>query len=102
MASLLLTAGEPGKRYALPNASIMIHQPSGGASGQASDIAIHAREILRVRERLNRMYQKHTGIRELETIGKKIDFVPFFFIIKKKKEKQLADTVFYYFMEQKK
>ncbi|KAG2185555.1 hypothetical protein INT44_002348 [Umbelopsis vinacea] len=68
MASLLLTAGEPGKRYALPNASIMIHQPSGGASGQASDIAIHAREILRVRERLNRMYQMHTGIRELETI----------------------------------
>jgi ATP-dependent Clp protease protease subunit len=72
MASLLLTAGEPGKRYALPNASIMIHQPSGGASGQASDIAIHAREILRVRERLNRMYQKHTGIREMETIGKKL------------------------------
>ncbi|KAH8549155.1 Clp protease [Umbelopsis sp. PMI_123] len=73
MASLLLTAGEPGKRYALPNASIMIHQPSGGASGQASDIAIHAREILRVRERLNRMYQKHTGIRELETIEKMME-----------------------------
>jgi ATP-dependent Clp protease protease subunit len=48
----------------------MIHQPSGGAAGQASDIAIHAREILRVRERLNRIYQKHTGIRDLETIGK--------------------------------
>lgn len=78
MASLLLTAGEPGKRYALPNASIMIHQPSGGASGQASDIAIHAREILRVRERLNRMYQKHTGIRELETIGKKIEVIRLF------------------------
>lgn len=62
--------GEPGKRFALPNASIMIHQPSGGASGQASDIAIHAREILRVREKLNRIYQKHTGIRDLETIGK--------------------------------
>ncbi|CAO3694948.1 unnamed protein product [Umbelopsis ramanniana] len=73
MASLLLTAGEPGKRYALPNASIMIHQPSGGASGQASDIAIHAREILRVRERLNRMYQMHTGIRELETIEKMME-----------------------------
>ncbi|CAO3680168.1 unnamed protein product [Umbelopsis vinacea] len=73
MASLLLTAGEPGKRYALPNASIMIHQPSGGASGQASDIAIHAREILRVRERLNRMYQKHTGIREMETIEKMME-----------------------------
>lgn len=61
--------GEPGKRFALPNASIMIHQPSGGAAGQASDIAIHAREILRVRERLNRIYQKHTGIRDIETIG---------------------------------
>lgn len=48
----------------------MIHQPSGGASGQASDIAIHAREILRVRERLNKIYQRHTGIREIETIGK--------------------------------
>lgn len=47
----------------------MIHQPSGGAAGQASDIAIHAREILRVRERLNRIYQKHTGMRDLETIG---------------------------------
>lgn len=62
--------GEPGKRYALPNSSIMIHQPSGGASGQASDIAIHAREILRVRERLNRIFQKHTGIRDLDAIGK--------------------------------
>jgi ATP-dependent Clp protease protease subunit len=63
-------SGEPEKRYALPNASIMIHQPSGGAAGQASDIAIHAREILRVRERLNRIYQKHTGIRDIETVGK--------------------------------
>ncbi|ORE17795.1 Clp protease [Rhizopus microsporus] len=73
MGSLLLTAGEAGKRFALPNASIMIHQPSGGAAGQASDIAIHAREILRVRERLNRIYQKHTGIRELETIEKMME-----------------------------
>ncbi|CEP19481.1 hypothetical protein [Parasitella parasitica] len=73
MGSLLLAAGEPGKRYALPNASIMIHQPSGGAAGQASDIAIHAREILRVRERLNRIYQKHTGIRDLETIEKMVE-----------------------------
>ena len=47
----------------------MIHQPSGGAAGQASDIAIHAREILRVRERLNRIFQKHTGIRDIDTIG---------------------------------
>ena len=70
MGSLLLAAGEPGKRYALPNASIMMHQPSGGASGQASDIAIHAREILRVRERLNRIYQKHCNVKDLEAIGK--------------------------------
>lgn len=70
MGSLLLASGEPGKRYALPNASIMMHQPSGGASGQASDIAIHAREILRVRERLNRIYQKHCKVKDLEAIGK--------------------------------
>ncbi|KAI9281041.1 Clp protease [Sporodiniella umbellata] len=73
MGSLLLTAGEPGKRFALPNASIMIHQPSGGAAGQASDIAIHAREILRVRERLNRIYQKHTGMREIDTVEKMME-----------------------------
>ncbi|OAD70750.1 hypothetical protein PHYBLDRAFT_19530, partial [Phycomyces blakesleeanus NRRL 1555(-)] len=73
MGSLLLAAGKPGKRFALPNSSIMIHQPSGGAAGQASDIAIHAREILRVRERLNRILQKHTGIREIETIEKMVE-----------------------------
>ncbi|KAF4605677.1 ATP-dependent Clp protease proteolytic subunit 1 [Pleurotus pulmonarius] len=59
MGSLLLAAGEKGKRHCLPNASIMIHQPSGGASGQASDIAIHAKEILRVRELLTGIYQQH-------------------------------------------
>lgn len=59
MGSLLLAAGEKGKRHALPHSSIMIHQPSGGASGQASDIAIHAREILRVREVLTGIYQRH-------------------------------------------
>ncbi|KAI0726013.1 Clp protease-domain-containing protein [Fomitopsis betulina] len=59
MGSLLLAAGERGKRHALPNSTIMIHQPSGGASGQASDIAIHAKEILRVRESLTRIYQRH-------------------------------------------
>ena len=61
MGSLLLTAGEAGHRYALPNARIMVHQPSGGARGQATDIEIQAREILRLRERLNNMYVKHTG-----------------------------------------
>ncbi|KZV74785.1 hypothetical protein PENSPDRAFT_681744 [Peniophora sp. CONT] len=59
MGSLLLAAGEKGKRHVLPNASIMIHQPSGGASGQASDIAIHAKEILRIRKLLTGIYQKH-------------------------------------------
>ncbi|KAG9290959.1 hypothetical protein G9A89_011109 [Geosiphon pyriformis] len=73
MASLLLAAGEPGKRYALPNSSVMVHQPSGGARGQASDIAIHAKEILRVRERLNRIYQKHTKKHNLADIEKALE-----------------------------
>jgi len=67
MGSLLLAAGAPGKRFALPNARIMIHQPSGGAQGQATDIEIHAREILRTRERLNQIYVEHTG-QKLKTI----------------------------------
>ena len=61
MGSLLLTAGAKGKRVALPHSSIMVHQPSGGFQGQASDIEIHAREILRTRQRLNEIYVKHTG-----------------------------------------
>jgi ATP-dependent Clp protease protease subunit len=61
MGSLLLCSGAAGKRYALPNANIMIHQPSGGFQGQASDIEIQAREILRLRARLNEIYVKHTG-----------------------------------------
>jgi len=61
MGSLLLAAGEKGKRYALPNSRIMIHQPSGGAQGQATDIEIQAREILKLRERLNNIYVEHTG-----------------------------------------
>ena len=72
MGSLLLTAGEAGMRYALPNARIMIHQPLGGARGQASDIEIQAREILRLRDRLNKMYVKHTG-QKLATIEKAMD-----------------------------
>src|SRR6202043_2776375 len=61
MGSLLLCAGAKGKRFSLPNANIMIHQPSGGAQGQATDIEIQAREILRLRARLNEIYVKHTG-----------------------------------------
>ncbi len=72
MGSLLLAAGEKGKRYALPNARIMVHQPSGGAQGQASDIEIQAREILYLRRRLNEIYEVHTG-RTLEQIELKLD-----------------------------
>ena len=61
MGALLLAAGAKGKRYALPHARVMIHQPWGGVEGQASDIGIHAREILRVREELNQILCKHTG-----------------------------------------
>ena len=61
MGSLLLCAGARGKRYSLPNARIMIHQPSGGFQGQATDVEIHAREILDLRSRLNEIYVEHTG-----------------------------------------
>jgi ATP-dependent Clp protease protease subunit len=67
MGSLLLAAGEKGMRFALPNARIMLHQPSGGAQGQATDIEIHAREILAIRERLNEIYAEHTG-QAIETV----------------------------------
>ncbi len=72
MGSLLLTAGAPGMRYATPNARIMIHQPSGGFRGQASDIEIHAAEIISLRRRLNDMYVKHTG-QKLPVIEKSMD-----------------------------
>lgn len=61
MGAFLLTAGAKGKRYSLPNSRIMIHQPSGGASGQASDIEIHAREIIYMRKQLNEIMSRHTG-----------------------------------------
>ncbi|NTV14443.1 MAG: ATP-dependent Clp endopeptidase proteolytic subunit ClpP [Desulfobulbaceae bacterium] len=69
MGAVLLAAGAAGKRYALPNARILIHQPMGGFQGQASDIDIHAREILRVREDLNRILAEHTGqkIKKIQT-----------------------------------
>jgi ATP-dependent Clp protease protease subunit len=72
MGSFLLCAGAKGKRFILPNARVMIHQPSGGAQGQASDIEIQAREILKIRERLNKMYVEHTG-QDLETIERAVD-----------------------------
>ena len=67
MGAFLLAGGAPGKRFALPNARTMIHQPSGGAQGQATDIDIHAREILIIRERLNELLARHTG-QDIETI----------------------------------
>jgi len=67
MGSLLMAAGAPGKRFCLPNARIMVHQPSGGFQGQATDIEIHAREILSLRQRLNEIYVKHTG-QDLKTV----------------------------------
>ena len=72
MGAFLLTAGTKGKRFALPNARMMIHQPLGGFSGQASDIDIHAREILKIRERLNQKLAEHTG-QSIETISKDTD-----------------------------
>lgn len=72
MGSLLLTAGQPGMRYALPNARIMVHQPSGGFQGQASDIERHAKEILDLRHRLNQVYVKHTG-QKLEKIEEALE-----------------------------
>jgi ATP-dependent Clp protease protease subunit len=65
--SLLLTAGAKGKRYSLPHSDIMIHQPSGGFQGQATDIEIHAKEIIKTRDRLNKIYVRHTG-QDLKTI----------------------------------
>ncbi|SFF32290.1 ATP-dependent Clp protease, protease subunit [Fontimonas thermophila] len=72
MAAFLLCAGAKGKRYALPNARVMIHQPSGGAQGQASDIEIQAREILYLRERLNALMAEHTG-QPLERIARDVE-----------------------------
>ncbi len=77
MGSLLLMAGAAGKRFTLPNSRIMTHQPSGGFSGQATDIEIHAREILSLKERLNSIYVKHTGkpLKEIEKIMERDTFM---------------------------
>jgi ATP-dependent Clp protease protease subunit len=72
MGSLLLTAGEKGMRFALPNARILLHQPSGGFQGQASDIERHAEDIIKMKRRLNEIYVKHTG-QDYETIEKTLD-----------------------------
>ncbi len=72
MGAVLLAAGAKGKRYALPNSRVMIHQPLGGAQGQAADIDIHAREILTLRQRLNEILSKHTG-QPIETIARDTD-----------------------------
>src|SRR5437764_7188055 len=72
MGSLLLAAGDPGLRFALPNARIMVHQPSGGFQGQASDILRHAEDIMKIKRRLNEIYVKHTG-RDYDSIENTLD-----------------------------
>lgn len=91
MGSLLLTAGTKGKRSALPNSRIMIHQPMGGFQGQASDIEIHAREIIKMKTRLNEIYAKHTG-HPIEKIEKDIDR-DYFMSGEEAKEYKLVDKV---------
>ncbi|WP_323770388.1 ATP-dependent Clp protease proteolytic subunit [Antarctobacter sp.] len=72
MGSLLLTAGAPGMRYSLPNSRIMVHQPSGGYQGQATDIMIHAEETLKLKKRLNEIYEKHTG-QDYDTVERALE-----------------------------
>ncbi len=72
MGSLLLTAGEKGMRFSLPNSEIMVHQPSGGYQGQATDILIHARRTEALKKRLNEIYVKHTG-QDIETVERALD-----------------------------
>jgi ATP-dependent Clp protease protease subunit len=77
MGSLLLTAGAAGKRHCLPNARVMTHQPSGGFQGQATDIEIHAKEIISLRGRLNKIYEKHSGktLKQIEKIMERDTFM---------------------------
>ncbi len=91
MGSLLLAAGAPGKRFCLPNSRIMIHQPSGGYSGQATDIEIHAQEIISLKKRLNEIYVKHTG-QKLSAIEKSMERDNFM-TAEKAKEFGLIDQV---------
>lgn len=92
MAAVLLAAGEKGKRFALPHARIMIHQPMGGFQGQAADVDIQAKEILRMREELNQILVNHTG-KTLEQIGRDTDR-DFFMSGTEAKEYGLIDEVF--------
>lgn len=91
MGSVLLAAGAPGKRMALPNAKIMIHQPLGGAQGQASDIEIHAKEILKTKERINQILVQHTG-QPIEVVRRDTDR-DFFLTAEEAKEYGLIDEV---------
>lgn len=91
MGSFLLSAGTKGKRFALPNSRIMIHQPSGGAQGQATDIEIHAREILYLRQRLNTMYSEHCG-QPLEKIERDVER-DFFMNAQQAKDYGLIDQI---------
>ena len=93
MGALLLCAGAKGKRFALPDARIMIHQPWGGAQGSAADISIQAREILRLRERLNQILVKHTG-KTLEKVEKDTDR-DYFMSAEEAKEYGIVDEVIY-------
>ncbi len=91
MAALILAAGEKGKRFALPHARVMIHQPEGAFSGQASDIAIHAKEVLTIRGVLNKIFAKHTGQAE-EKIAADTDR-NYFMSAKEAKEYKIIDDI---------
>lgn len=93
MAALLLAAGTKGKRFALPNSRVMIHQPSGGAEGQAADIEIQAREILKLREVTNGILVKHTG-QPMERIVKDVDR-NYWMSAEETKEYGIIDQIFY-------
>ena len=93
MGAFLLSAGTKGKRYALPNCEVMIHQPLGGASGQASDIAIHAEQILRTKARLNKILAENTG-KPLEQIEKDTDRDNFM-TAEEARDYGLVDKIFY-------
>ena len=91
MGAFLLAAGAKGKRFALPNSQVMIHQPSGGAQGQATDIEIHAREILKTREQLNRILAERTG-QPIEKIARDTER-DYFMIAEESKDYGLIDKV---------